>query len=354
LNVAPSLPGVEIPESSLCSFNYVDGNGTEVKCDEGEVTIHTVTVTGVDTTTPDPDNIPDVMSVTGSAPKTLSCAGRVRNCMAGPVVDELKRGDVNSGFTSKIKQFKNDPGVMTLTVNQGFPDKRGNFHAANFMRQCSGVANFNVANNFTPLPGVEFNPDVMQSYSALGVSTSGVQLRDDNGMDIIPLADHPFRGGIPMSVVSVLNPFDPLRAYGVNRLATQPFYTFSCLDKAYDLKARIRVAVREWNRNFSSSTQNFQFVSDVYNRALPFTTRTKMDAGSPVALLDYPTMYDEDLTNNMIDFDFNNLMDWDDLLPLTNSPTGACGAAINVDGSWVTPLAENPKSGFWFPFNPYE
>ena len=32
--------------------------------------------------------------------------------------------------------------------------------------------------------------------------------------------------------------------------ATQPFYTFNCLDGAKDIKARIRLIVRDWNKTF--------------------------------------------------------------------------------------------------------
>lgn len=348
MDIAPALAGADIQESRLCSYNHVLSDGSEVLCDEGEINIFDVTVSGTDTSDP-PDNIPDVISVSPSSPRLLRCGGKVRNCLSGPVVDSVGRSDVNRGIRGIIEQLNFDAGTLTMTVKESFPVRAGNFHSANFMRQCSGVPNYNAANSFTPLPGVEFDPNILQSYSQLGVSTTGTQERDTNRMDVIPLADHPFRGGIPMNVITTLLPTDSLRNYGVNRLSTQPFYSFYCLDHAYDIKARIRVAVREWNRNFSPTTQNFQFVSDVYNRALPFSTRTKMDAGSPVTLLEYPTVYDDDATNNVIDFNFNNLMDWDDLLSFTNSPTGTCGTAINVDGSWVTPLAQQPKSSFWFP-----
>ncbi|MFP5490808.1 MAG: hypothetical protein ACLGG0_04865 [Bacteriovoracia bacterium] len=345
LDVAPDLAGADIDEENLCTYNY-----GETMCDEGRIQIHDVTVTGTDTSDP-PDNIPDVISVTGSTPRTRECGGSVYNCIGGAIRDVIPTA--NKGFTSVVTSLEENEGKVTMTINQSIEKRGTNLHAANFMRQCSGVANYNAANSFTPLPGVEFDPNVLASYSKLGVSTTGTQEKDTNNLDVIPLADHPFRAGIPGNVVATFAPNSPLRKFSAANMSNQPFYTFSCLDHAYDVKARIRVAVREWNRNFSPTTQNFQFVSDVYNRALPYATRTKMDAGSAVTLLEYPTIYDDDSSNDIIDLGFNNFEDWDDRLTFSNSATGTCGSAINVDGNWVLtldPTAEiAPKKNYWFP-----
>ena len=345
LDVLPVLPGADIDEENLCTYNY-----GETMCDEGTIQIHDVTVTGTDTSDP-PDNIPDVISVTGATPRTRECGGNIYNCIGGAVVDVIP--GAKQGVKGLVTSIEENEGLMKMTVKESIGIRGRNLHAANFMRQCSGVPNYNAANSFTPLPGVEFDPNIMQDYTALGVSTTGTQEKDTNGLDVIPLADHPFRAGIPGNVIATYSPNNPLRRYSAANMGTQPFYTFLCLDHAYDVKSRIRIAIREWNRNFSPTTQNFQFVSDVYNRALPYATRTKMDAGSAVALLEYPTIYDNDSSNDIIDLGFNNIMDWDDFLSFSNSATGTCGPAVNVDGSWVLtldPLEEvAPKKNYWFP-----
>lgn len=345
LDIAPILAGTEISEDELCTYNY-----DTVLCDEGTIQIHDVNITGTDTSDPS-DNIPDVISVAGSAPRTKNCGGKVYNCIGGAILDVIPQA--KAGFKGLLTSFEDSNGAVTMTVKESIGERNTNLHAANFMRQCSGVPNYNAANSFTPLPGVEFDPNVLDSYAGLGVQTTGIQLKNSQGLDVIPLADHPFRAGLPGNVVSSFSPSSPMRAYRATLMGSQPFYSFSCLDHAFDVKARIRIAVREWNRNFSPATQNFQFVSDVYNRALPYANRTKMDAGSAVALLEYPTIYDDDTSNDIIDFGFNNIEDWDDRLSFTNSPSGSCGAGINVDGSWVLTIDPSvnaaPKSNYWFP-----
>ncbi len=356
LDIAPFSKGVSVTEErDLCTYRYKLGNN-EVNCDAGSIQITEVTMTSVDL---DGDGVLDVVRPGPGQSRTVSCGGNIRNCYGGPARDIIGAQFVSSGFTGQISQIPVAGGSTKMTVQPSFPRFTTNLYSANFMRQCSGVANYESEASFTPGPGVSFNPDVMTNYSMVGVNTPLGQQRDSNDFDVIPLADHAFRGGIPMDIVATLPSTDPLRDYSVEFLATQPFYTFECLDYAYDIKARIRVAVREWNRIFSSSGQDFSFVSDVYNRALPFESRGRMDSGSPVTLLQYRNHLDNDPSNDVVDRSFNNRVDWDDFLKFSNSPSGLCGPSINVVPEAALPplpvptaddlAAQAPKTRRWFP-----
>lgn len=104
-----------------------------------------------------------------------------------------------------------------------------------------------------------------------------------------------------------------------------PFYEFTCLDAAKDIKARIRLAVREWNRTFK--------INDIFDLALfPRTTPNKMDT---FALSEFGTSY-------------NNVKDWDD----NYSGSGAanmftCGSCD--DSSHVTEAACTADGDIWTP-----
>lgn len=72
---------------------------------------------------------------------------------------------------------------------------------------------------------------------------------DNNGRDDYTiLSDHPFKGAWSDG--------------GISRLYTRPYYKFNCLDKARDVKAQIRVHIREWDRSFTKSFSFLNLISD--------------------------------------------------------------------------------------------
>lgn len=356
LNVAPFAGGVSLEnDEALCSYNYRVDN-KDIKCDEGKITLHEVNVVGRDISDPT-DSILDVIDVAKATTREIDCGGKVRNCMDGPAVEIVGRDTFNRGVTTTISQFFGvEQGTLNTTVEASFPDRTSNLYSANFMRQCSGVPNFNEPGSFTPAQGVEYNSQVMLNYSRLGTLTLPGQSKDYTygAFDVIPLADHAFRGSLPQALVATLNPADPLRRFGINALSTQPFYTFNCLDYGYEVKARIKVAVREWNRIFPRNSPDLANVSDIYKRTQPlFANRSLMEAGSPAQIPgDYASLYDDDTTNDVVDIGFNNIRDWDDFLSLNDqfSSNGQCTSQTNVDGSWIITGNEPPKSPFWFPY----
>ena len=294
--------------NDLCSFNYevtlTDGSTREIKCDEGSIDLQTITVSYDSATT-------TVNSLSKSA--VTKCGGNVRACLGGPGEDIVGPEFVTKGYRAIVTRTGVTGGTeQTFKIT---PDlERGtNVYSANFMRQCSGI-NFNLAANFNTsvtnfTPG--FNPDVLEEYARLGVTGYDANVQDKVGgeLDISLLGADPFSAGIPNTALS-----SGTARWSNSRLRPSPFYTYTCLDEAKDVKARIRVAVREWNRNFSPSSQEFRYVSDVHNLAT-----ARMDAGS--AQTNQFLIYDE----------YNDIADWDDLLNFDNGGAGAsCDDPVRV------------------------
>ena len=115
--------------------------------------------------------------------------------------------------------------------------------------------------------------------------------------------------------------------------SASPFYEFSCLDAAKDVKARIIVKVREWNRAFK--------ITDIYDLTAlsPKIPKKMNDNSSP-----------------MFETSYNNYFDWDDNYSLggaANLPTcgiiGLCSA-----GNFTNELDCKANGETWSSLNNYQ
>lgn len=81
-----------------------------------------------------------------------------------------------------------------------------------------------------------------------------------------------------------------------------PFYEFNCLDAAQDVKARIRLTIRDWDRSFR--------IKDNITELIPASLLMNSTGTTPLGL------------------SWNNNYDWDDAYHLTSSTVQAtsCGA----------------------------
>jgi hypothetical protein len=163
-----------------------------------------------------------------------------------------------------------------------------------------------------------YDPNIMEKYAANkypdGVSqiiTSAMvttQINTDTVRYGRPYASDPFLGhGTPGS-----------NAYRVN-----PFYTFYCMDRAFEIKARIRMVVREWDRVFPSSTGNMELISDAHV-PLPPSGERRMD----IPFTEEESVGDPGLANL-----YNDIADWDDYAPLMRSDTSVTSAATMMSTS---------------------
>ncbi len=314
----------------MCTFDYRDEGGPN--CDSGGMIIHTLTLASVDD---DADPMtPDVLEATQGSESSLECGGRARYCMGGPVRDLFSDSDfVEKGFSARYYLTNDEAHTEELTIPSSF--SKGyytNLSNASFTRQCSGVANFSTTGNFST-SSAAYNADVIGEYVTLG--SQMLRTKDyftpapySNVLDVLQLADDPFRGGIPTALAT--GNLAALDATGTT-LRARPYYTFYCMDYSMDVKARIRVAVREWNR--SPTAALIPFVSDIH-----------ADTGAAVN----PARMDASGAQNLPwggQVDYNDLVDWDDFLLFDDSGGASCSASAMVPyGSYLEPDDEG-----WFP-----
>lgn len=314
----------------FCSFDYSEtsvptGAPPAPNCDEGKIRYFKATVTAVDT---DADDILDAVLIDRSV-TTHECGGNIRNCSAGAMVDEMQDEWIQQGRNQRFLQVSSDSTLSELfsVPSPYIENRKSNMSIANFTRQCSGVSLWNTDASFAASAD-SYNPDLIAEYSELGANSSVSQEVDSNGFDVLIVADDPFRAGLSTSFVPSSN------GASINQFSSKPHYQFLCLDYAYDIKARIRVAVREWNKKFNISTTSLAFISDVYKDGL---TTAQMDATNVQTVPHAPWI------------NYNDIDDWDDFLRWDDSGgTASCTTSFMDDGD-ADPTTKPTRSRSWFP-----
>lgn len=215
-----------------------------------------------------------------------SCGGEAINCMEGP--GTVIEGDpkwTHTLWTNEDLSPISEEVIIDAPYDKEYRDGNmsTNRYVSSYSRVCSsqGAKASYAAASFVGHE-VENIPSFL-SYSGEIIDS------DQNGIeDYIILADHPFQG-------------TQLR-YSRPRYYVTPYYSFSCLDKSRDIKAQIRVHIREWDREFNSDSTYLNLVSDF--------------EGSGDVLMDNDGFYDQDQA-------WNDREDWDDFLTETS---GICTA----------------------------
>lgn len=329
-------------EADFCSFDYssiktISEDGAP-NCDEGVLNVTAFNLVGEDS---DNNGSPDEFTLTKNV-KTVKCNGKAANCIQGPI----KEISSLSKFTSGIEVTRakvNTPYSTKYTLPKLFGRGLSNIRYANFRRdlasteieygnsdRSSGTLSSSYLSSFgDPLYLKSYNPDIVSMYS------------NNKRMDGSVLVTSPMitarrfdylKGSNVSSTAFAAEPFLGLG----NGYKTNPFYTFYCYDNAYDVKARIRMVVRDWDRTLPSSATSsaFERISDA-------------DLLPPMARQDVP--YTQEITGDPDSWnDFNDIFDWDDLIDMERDD-----ANIPYDPS-ITVYRPYPKGNFVNGFlNPY-
>lgn len=242
------------PIENMCEGNYSFYEPTYPNCDEGTLTSYTETYTQ--------DTVSGICTLTQVTTNTLNCGGKKAHCLAGPAKDYFSLTNLNLGVRKTITSTV--AGVDT-TYDHASPISKGDSSSVN-LRNVNGTIN-------------------NQCFSSAADTLTWKNKTASLGTKTTPLGAD-----------------------------SNPFYTFVCLDAAQDIKARIRIIVRDWNRTFNIE-------SDVHNQnfkdltALPVTL-------TPAASMNIDTL---DLFNNS----YNSISDWDDNYAGSGASTftaSTCGA----------------------------
>jgi hypothetical protein len=329
----PALLEFEVAsDQDLCRFNYQDGN--EEQCDEGTIVINEYSYTY----NLGPDNLPntadDIFTPGPIASRTVRCGGRASNCIAGPIKDTVLTGTSGSiiyqGSAGAFSTTLDYPSIFAqqIVISGGYTT----LPLANYRRDLAnpnieyGASTKPLTNGYRsafgdPIFGKIFDPNLMTFY-ALG-------RRMDNTELFQPLSATPTDGSLVVIDNQRVRAFasEPFVGYGQGR-RTNPFYSFACLDNAYDIKARIRLMVRDWDR-ITIDTDILERLSDV-------------DLLPPLARQDVPDT--EEIPGDPTPYNnFNDLADWDDILAMVRDDNG-----LPYDPS-VT--VWRPAAGYFSPSN---
>ena len=328
------------PDLNLCRFDYSVNDGPN--CDQGAYKVYTYTLTGVEadagatllgscsvetrTTQGDcetagvwTDGTPGSCSVGGRTsqsdcealgvwtdPNTCGdmtgatdptwvisdsyeeteCGGDHRECLGGDLDDLADPEDESIIYhTSSGEAFSQDFG-MTSPFDDNL---NSNMNIANYSRICSdpGVTKTETADSGTyPVTSLD-TADIENDHDSNAYTASGSTAATDPN-EVVIYAETARNG-------QSRHPDTNRISY--SRYVTTPFYSFRCLDHAGDVKAQIRLFIREWDRSFTtalSSDFSFLEVSDI----------TEDDSVEDLRYIDNDG---SDATGN-----WNDVWDWDD------------------------------------------
>jgi hypothetical protein len=222
------------PTAAMCDGNYSGLGGTGPNCDEGKLKYFAQATAVPGGGGPCADS---------GAPTTeyITCGGSKVNCMAGPVKDLLSDAALSTGFRSVIYQ---SPNGVTQNWTLSSPISKGD------------LSNIRIANSTTVNNCSTTNADV-NTWVARAVAT--------------PSVTAPYGGAAP-------------------------YYTFNCLNAASQIKARIRLIIRDWDRSFK--------IDNGIDLDDPSTTPSGVatDANGP---------FMNNSTADIYGYPFNNHDDWD-------------------------------------------
>lgn len=280
-------------DEDLCRYNYTKSEGPN--CDVGiiNVTTHEYSYT------PAQDTNPPTLGHTVST-RQVRCGGKVGNCIEGPI---KKEAGLKTDWTSAIIYYeteKNQPFSEKREYDTIIGTKYQTFHYANFRRNLANphveydILTGNLVNYVDAFVGMtEIFPTLMENYA------NGKLF---NNSTSIAAAD-PYLDSIPNQRRTRALASEPFMGLGGYR--TSPYYTFYCLDAAKEMRGRIKMMVREWDRFFSTNQATFDLITDAdqYDNA---RIDNLTDPGE--------LPQDGDVLNPL-----NDSADWDDLIPMTRT-----------------------------------
>lgn len=324
--------------SELCRFNHND----QEKCDIGIINVTETTYRSED------DGAGGLNHFSTTETKRIECGGQPRFCVQGPYAKDSNNG---KDFTPNggIRYGTDEKSEFVKTISyEGLQEKNrlGTYVYANYRRN---LANYTIAygedDDSVPykqaFAGIkDFHPQLITEYALDGLSFLAyhgqtVPVSEAGRYSAKPLAADPFMG--------LYSTTHPRYDYTV-----QPFYAFECLDNSYEVKARIRLVIRDWDRIRSEDVaiaDDVELISDIFR--IPQGSVVDQDLSGNY----YPWSRQD---NNDADPDsdipgrgsFNDFWDWDDIVKMRYlSPMPGSKSYIPSDGFFSTTI---------FPYEPLE
>ncbi len=299
----------QIIEAPTCNYDYTETPYRE-NCDEGDITTITLELDDLhdhdgDPTTDEVCRAALPFSAVAVDSVTTECGGDHLNCLGGPAKDFFE------GSTATTRIYGNlDLSAISESFEVEAPTARDfetgrsdNRYLASFSRYmanentCEPDSSFDwntffEGDNLEMFNTTAYSPVLSKTLNVNRVGTEqnlASGLAEERAIDAVAWAENPFR-----SVYS-----------------TSAYYSFKCLDAAYDVKAQIRLHIREWDREYPTNSEAvMQYISDY----------------------DALTQYIDSSQSNIDGTPWNNITDWDDFFSLNNvfdNTPGSCLETVN-------------------------
>ena len=264
-----TCPASNADDEPYFRFDYTNPYNSAPNCDMGLIVRTSVTWAVADA-----ENFPGVCTSTASDPQEIEAGGNFADCVGGPgkdflldaqgmPVDVIYNGAKN-GFNEEFKiAAPQDKNLSNL-----------NYYLTNYTKVCSQPLSTRLTEDY--------------KYQSRYIVEYGY---DSSTNRLETYADYTNE-----SSWRVLDPFKFAYANsGARAFVPNPFYEWSCLNKAREVKARFRVSIRDWNKTF-----NYADTSAEINKINPTNldilgAETETTDGGSVGRL-------------------NDIRDWDDLI----------------------------------------
>jgi hypothetical protein len=214
--------------TAACSYDFGASVPGWPNMDQGSVTVNTVTCarSEVADDDSDPDSMPQQTTCTCNySESVVPCNGNATNGLDGAKKSTNLTNDEISVITTTVAGT-----TVEHSVNSPISEEKGsNRYIANY--QASRYFSTSAANSCME------SKYTMEAYSGVGSGNLSTNRAQWNG----------YTQG-----------FDPFGFSGDARFSN--FYTFDCLDASFNPKARIRVLVRDWDREFTTEDSEIESV----------------------------------------------------------------------------------------------
>jgi len=256
-----------VANDAKCYFNHSENDSDDPNCDQGKITTIEYKVAGTFSATPADNTCAPGGALSYVTTSDADCGGDFKACFGGPSVDQI-----GAEYSSEIlnneelaefkKEWTIDP---TLERTYG----SSNLYSANYSRICSNTTDTKAA--FGDYEIINLRGHEIETFrNTTGLTNLSVDTDADGTDEYTSLAENPFRD-----------------YHGHANM----YYGFYCLDKAFDIKAQIRLYIREWDRKFTKTNPYLAKVSDAHTSGTPLMDNSgTQDSTEP----------------------WNNKWDWDD------------------------------------------
>ena len=295
---AGSRVAFPIPDDfqKMCVYDYTDagagGEGNGQNCDIGIQNIKLMRVYNV-ATPPAPTDA----TYEEIADERHNCGGKVAACVAGAIrTDSFFDGAISG--SSILATTSNSDFSFSFELPKLIGNRSNMVDIVNYRRGLASLhldyKDYHTDNTYwgDATYRYSFDPSLMEKYAAN---------KHPNGTTIISSAQAQSYGFLLNGLTATPLAAEPFLGVEGNKI--NPFYTFLCLDRAFDVKARIRMVVRDWDRVFPSNTASMSYISDVFEAS----AGRRQDVPSD----------EEEVPGDDGDYGFfNDKDDWDVLIPM--------------------------------------